>query len=734
MLHNAPVSPLLGHSSTTTAGCDRRGAAASRRTSDARRWLSSCARLALIALCACGDNLLADGVPLAPGDDVVIVAHQDDDLIFMQPDLLDVILRGAGITSVYVTAGAKDSETADDRYEGLLSAYGHAAGANDWHCGWIELAGHIAQHCRLTTRPVSLVFLAYPDGGKDGERGPSLLHLWEGSIDSATTVAQRTTTYRRDELVDTVAQILRETQPKHVRTLEVAATHGRDHSDHMLVGALAVLAIARANNHADVIAYRGYHIAEEPPNKIMPIYNAAFGMLSRYEACATGCGECGDACTAIDQTHVTWLLRRYAIGFRPHAAGALRSGTQCLDNNLVLADCATAPSWQLDSAGELRTDDGRCLLVQPTGDLALATCLGGVERRVFIDDEGHIWSGIPPAPEPEMNYAHLWCLTPTATGARMQLCGLDRAPTWEVVPRTTVTRRTDLAFVATGRDVRLGDLTGDRRADLCTIESGLVCAKGDGAGGFEPAVRIDSLAAPLAIEPRSLMFGDVDGDQRLDACGRDRDGILCATAASSFAAQRWSPSFNDEVARAGTAASLAAIDANADGRADICGVDLSGVVCAPQGLTLQPMVRSAWPQLTSIVWPADLDGDQQADWCSATELGPACGVEAHHELTTDGSPWGYASGGIVDVAPATNVTVAFADIDGDGRADLCSTREDRVVCARSQGRAFGPHATTLAILPNQATASALWLGDLDGDGRADPCVDTGTQIVCAVEP
>jgi hypothetical protein len=411
----------------------------------------------------------------------------------------------------------------------------------------------------------------------------------------------------------------------------------------------------------------------------------------------------------------------------------LRTGAQCLTAQLTLGDCATAPTWRLDSGGELRGDDGRCMFVQPTGELAMTDCLGGVERRIFVDDEGHIWSGIPPAPEPDMDYAHLWCLTPTDTAARMQLCGADRAASWDFVPRTIATPRADLQFAATGREVRLGDLTGDRRADLCTIDNGLVCAAGNGAGSFAAATRIDSVAAPLAIDPRSLTLGDVDGDQLLDACGRDAEGVLCATAASDFAAARWSPSFNDDVARAGTSASLTALDANADGVADICGLDLTGVICAPHGLTLQPIVRSAWPQPTSVLWPADLDGDQQADWCSATDDGPMCAVEAQRELTTDGAPWSYASNGMIDVAPATTVTVGFGDIDGDGRADLCNTREDRVMCARSQGRAFGPHTTTLAILPSQSTASALWLGDLDGDGRADACVDTGDSIVCALD-
>ncbi len=695
------------------------------------------ALVALVALPACGDNRMPIALSLAPSEDLVIVAHQDDDLLFMQPDVLDAVKRGAGVTTVYVTAGESFRGTAavEAHYDGVREAYGAAAGARDWRCGWLVIDGHIAEHCRLASAPVSLVFLGYPDGGENGEQPASLANLWRGTIAGADTVAERPAHYTRDELIAVVTRILRETAPAHVRTLEVAATHGDDHSDHMIVGALAITAMAQANSHADTLAYRGEMISDEPPNKLPAVYDAAFEILSRYEACAAHCdAACGDACTAVDDMHATWLSRRYAIGFRARAAGRLRSGDTCLTTDLALGDCATAPSFHLDSGSELVTEDGRCVLVQPTGDIALADCLGGAERRVFVDDEGHIWSGMPPAPAANMDLAHLWCLTPTTAGARMQLCGAGRDATWDFIPRTTTTPRIDLALAATGRDVRIGDLTGDRRADLCAIENGLRCAPGNGAGGFAAATRIDSVAAPLAIDPRSLTLGDVDGDGLLDACGRDAEGILCATAAAGFAAQRWSPSFSDEVARSGTSASLTAIDANADGVADICGLDLTGVVCAPHSLTLQPIVRSAWPQPTSALWPTDLDGDHQADWCSATDDGPMCAVEAEHDLTTDGSPWAYAWAGTIEIAPANTATAAFADINGDGRADLCKLREDRVVCARSQGRAFGPHTITIALLPNGATGSALWLGALDGDGRADACVDTGASIVCAMEP
>ena len=685
--------------------------------------------LVLVGLAACGDNGLSTGEALTQTEDLVVVAHEDDDLLFMQPDVIEAVRAGKGVTSVYVTAGNGNGgvDTAETRYEGLRAAYATAAGAHDWKCGYIDIAGHRAEHCRLPDKNVSLVFLGYPDGGKEGEHPTSLLHLFEGSTTNVETIARETTVYDRDSLIETITQVMRITQPVRVRTLEVASTHGRDHSDHMIVGALAMLAIARANSSADVLSYRGYETTQEPANKAPAVFDSAFEVLAHYEACVSDCdAACGDACKTIDATHVQWLQRRYAIGFRRSGGGRLRSANDCVGLDASLVSCDVAPNWVIDSAGELRSGNV-CLTV---GDsVTTGPCLGGPERRFFVDDEGHIWSGVPAAPQTDMDYAHLQCLAPRGGRVTAQLCGKDRAPTWELAPPTVSTPRADLGLTSTGRNVRLGDITGDGKADLCEVTDALYCAAGTGDGGFEPAVRV----GPLAIDPRSLTLGDVDGDRRVDACGRDAQGLLCGTAAQGFATERWSGSFSDAAARPSTSASLTAVDANADTIADLCGVDVTGVICAPQGFTAAPALRSAWPQQSAVVWPAELDGDHQADWCAATDSGPACAVEAQRDLSTDGAPWAYSQGGVVDVAPATTATVALADIDGDGRADLCSPREDRIVCARSQGRAFGPRATTLAILPNQSVASAVWLGDLDGDGRADVCVDTGAAITCAVQ-
>ncbi|MCW5806714.1 MAG: VCBS repeat-containing protein, partial [Deltaproteobacteria bacterium] len=143
-------------------------------------------------------------------------------------------------------------------------------------------------------------------------------------------------------------------------------------------------------------------------------------------------------------------------------------------------------------------------------------------------------------------------------------------------------------------------------------------------------------------------------------------------------------------------------------------------------------VLSPWPARDAVLWPGDLDGDHRADWCVETPAGAACGLDRHRTtLTSDGVPWSYSFAGVVEPAPADTNLGALADVDGDGRADLCTVRDRRILCARSQLFGFGP-SVPLAALPAGPSPVALWLGDLDGNGIADACVDDTTQIRCVL--
>lgn len=693
------------------------------------RWLP-----ALAVLASCGDNLLPPGAPLARAPDLAIVAHQDDDLIFMQPDLYAAVEAGAGVTNVYVTAGNADGglDDAEKRYAGLMSAYGAIVGSDAWGCGWVDIAGHRAEHCRLADAPVSLVFLGYPDGGKDGEDVASLAKLWDGSIPSASTIARDATRYDRDSLIATVTAIIDATAPTTLRTLEIAQTHGRDHSDHRLVGALALTAAAAASVDPAILSYRGYANEDEPANVRDELFARSAAVLARYEACATDCAACGEACEALPPAHEVWLARRYAVGMRRTAHGLLRLGDRCASadasGSLLLSACDVAETWRLPGDRTLRVGD-RCLQLLPTGELvAGADCTPTPERRFYLDDEGHIWSGLPPAAEPGSDpdaHAYLRCVTIAGDRPRTAACGAARTTTWELSPAPVSSARPLLA--APPRALQLADFTGDRRADLCgVVGSALRCAAGVGDGTFAAPLPI---GGPLPIEPQSLAIGDVDGDRSPDACGRTAGGISCALSTRAYAVEPVTAAF---ARTAGAPPDRSDLSLAIVG-GELCTLTADGFACARRGGAAE--VRSPAPAATARAgWAADLDTDGRADWCA---LEPDnlhdridCGRSADAALTTAGAPWGFSFAGVVDPEPADRTAGALADIDGDGRADLCTAFPGRVACARNQGHAFGP-AFTVATLP-RPIAPALWAGDLDGDGRADVCVDDGAQITCAL--
>jgi LmbE family N-acetylglucosaminyl deacetylase len=548
-------------------------------------------------LAACGDNYVTVGGPLERATDLTIIAHQDDDLLFMQPDLEEAIRRGTGVTNVYVTAGngRNGSAVADERYNGLMAAYGAIAGAGEWSCGSITL-DHVGdqwiEHCRLAEAKISLVFLAYPDGGKMGEFRSSLLRLWQGVIDSATTVSHHPSTYRRDDLVAMLAAIIDATEPQTIRTLEVSETHGRDHVDHSMVGALATVATAASSHSPELISYRGYNTADEKENAAPKLLARALEWLSYYEACTDECAPCGQACPIerIPVAHLAWIKRRFAIGMRRAATGQLRIGDRCLHasatSDPMLGDCASAPSWQLDALGALRTSPATCLAVQPDGAVVSAACgdaTAGPTGRFFLDDDGHLWSGVVPPPGEIDMLAHLYCLTANGDRPRAAVCGVDSAPVWQLARTATSTARV-------------------------------------------PGPPSDPSDASLV---------------------------------------------------------------------------------------------------------ADLDGDLLPDWCDVTPAGPMCGLASDAELTPDGVAWGYSLGGRVEGADdaASQLAPVLRDVDGDGRADLCTVRDDAIVCARSLRHGFAPR-TVLARLPAgmQPTELSIEPGGTPSAPRL--CVADAVTLAC----
>jgi len=402
------------------------------------RWFTA---LVVLATAACGDNLPGIGPPLAPADSLFIVAHLDDDMIFMQPELATALAHGS-MTTVYVSSGdpVRGRDHAEHTFEAAMTAYEHVAGSSDWDCGYVDVTGLPVHHCRLRDRPVSMVGLDVTGGGRYGERADSLLHLVESTVPSLPILGPFDGQVTTASLIAELADIVTVTAPHELHTLDVSASHGDDHAGHLIVASFALWAAASAGYPGTIVAHRGYNVASEPANLSDADYAFVKPMLGYFEACYGGCAPCGMECATLDPSHDTWLRRQYAAIASPvTVAGRFESEDApgaCLalieGMSIGLADCAAAAPLRLDDDRHLRAT-GLCAASASGNDdaITLAPCTDDPAQYWLLDDEGFLANGRPPVGVAEMYYDHVRCLA-AAPGALAgaPICGSRVHPRW----------------------------------------------------------------------------------------------------------------------------------------------------------------------------------------------------------------------------------------------------------------------------------------------------------------
>jgi LmbE family N-acetylglucosaminyl deacetylase len=204
------------------------------------------------------------------------VAHPDDDLLFLSPDLLHAIQAGGNVRTVYLTAGDAGVHAWSywqDRESGIQAAYAEMAGvSNSWTQSDAGVAGHPIPVFTLTgQRNVSLAFMRLPDGGVYGSGFAnngyqSLQDVWTGSTATIEAV-DRSSSYTLSTLTNTLEYFIASFQPEQVNTLDYRHTYGDgDHSDHHTVGYLTRSAMAHCNSSVAFIGYEGYPVIRLPAN------------------------------------------------------------------------------------------------------------------------------------------------------------------------------------------------------------------------------------------------------------------------------------------------------------------------------------------------------------------------------------------------------------------------------------------------------------------------------------
>lgn len=272
-----------------------------------------------------------DDVPhtLCNGPSVMnIVAHQDDDLLFMSPDLLHDVQAAHCVRTVYLTAG--DAGAAEPywlaREQGSEAAYSEMLGMKKPL--WVERTVSIGPNefaiiaNPLSNSRISLIFLRLPDGNLRGEgfaasQFQSLQRLRDGKL-AVIHSTDGQSSYTSSQLVAALEALMRAYQPAEIRTQSsFPSQQYPDHSDHRTTGQFATQAYnayetEQFSNQVVVPLryYIGYPIHAMPDNVgdgDLAGKEAAFLAYAHYDS---------DVCATIDNCHHTatygaYLSRQY---------------------------------------------------------------------------------------------------------------------------------------------------------------------------------------------------------------------------------------------------------------------------------------------------------------------------------------------------------------------------------------------------------------------------------------
>ncbi|MDX3536203.1 PIG-L family deacetylase [Streptomyces sp. MB09-01] len=288
------------------------------------------------------------------GSVVQVVAHPDDDLFFMNPDLSRSLLAGTQVTTAYLTSGesdgrneagggaAKDPEQpadrthyAEARQNGIRSAYAQMA-TGDRTSAWkrtvipTEGGGRAELDVLIAKPQVNLVWLMLREARSTGGDNPeSLRGLWDGRITAldaqltSGTPVKQPFSYTKDQLVQSIAGVLERYRPTTIRMQDPTPNrygdNGRytDHQDHMygarFVQAATAAYAARVQRRPrfSVQSYLGYHNSTLPHSLDPQTAETKTGYLRTYawqdhqDHCGSPSG-CGDRKVAGNPTGRNW--------------------------------------------------------------------------------------------------------------------------------------------------------------------------------------------------------------------------------------------------------------------------------------------------------------------------------------------------------------------------------------------------------------------------------------------
>ncbi|KLU26183.1 hypothetical protein EOS_10285 [Caballeronia mineralivorans PML1(12)] len=647
---------------------------------------------------------------------VTVVAHLDDDLLFVNPGISDKLEAGWCVTTVHLIGGANGAnfDYVKLREKGTRLAYARMAGVpDDWIESTVMFAGKPVHQMVLKQQPkVTLLELRMPGGGVRGGKVPLGL-MWDqgATIDTypINNDGSGATHYDRAETVATLKQIL--APATAIYTLNPDTVPFIEHPDHIYAARITRV-VAQGLNRSIPI---GYHVTY--PTGGMPKNLSAGDTQNKRDDVASYFAIDGDD----NGEHVfgeyqwdgNWIARRYwtesssssaGLEFRPRSSNLVNEYTsQCLtsagaNGKPTLAACSGAKTqdWHWQPVPAMPGTKNNSQLVDESTQQCVAERSGNlVEEPCSQNEAAQKWTpwdfGLVYTPLGHCLAAH------DGTLLAGRCSSLTAESRWAPTPHSQWTDlRQDAAMYG---DVR-GDVDGEKRISTVYVQR-----RRDGPGfnvwvadmsrlptaapWYMNAVPFDAHAGTptcagdtLCFDSVRFLLGDFEGTGRDDLMViAPRNGGTAFWLMRSTGTRFEAPHLWYQTSSALTPASAqqyVAGDFNGSGRAGVTiaqkrsDATLDLWVVASEGMTGR--APALWMKASGLstnarFLPARVAGSQQRTGLIAIET--VNSAMAVTQLASSGSAFAGRLRGntYAEFAPAFAKVVA-GDVDGDGFDDL----------------------------------------------------------------
>lgn len=353
---------------------------------------------------------------------LLVVAHQDDDLLMLYPDLQDRLNPHTPVATVYLTngnAGLACPAYTRGRELGIRAVHAALVGvADQWKDEERVVNGKLLRVSSLVGTQHTLWFVGLPNSPAPRT---SLEYLWterDAQLDSMDVDGRsRVDHYTAEQLTETLSALMHSLKVEDVRLLDASRRQPElypfEHTDHVHSALFGLAALLRYGEAKRFNMYRSYNIQLEKknlPRETIAKREALFRQYAQYDQkiCETRKTEiCGESTRCFPLgLFLPFMARRYTIENVSHTDAKLRTRLgRCLSANANDAEGArittprckdedAAQRWSLGPTGQLRQlASGRCVAAEQEklgSKLVLVTCENEHRQRFFLNDHGQL--------------------------------------------------------------------------------------------------------------------------------------------------------------------------------------------------------------------------------------------------------------------------------------------------------------------------------------------------------